>query len=164
MPGNALHVNLSVGDDEKLNAAAAGMMRRAVESTAFFNPTANSYKRLGLMKAPAFVTWSTQNRSQLIRIPATGGGCRRAELRSPDPTANPYLVLTLIIYAALEGIADGAALPVPADADLCGTEAKEAAFFERLPRSLGQARSICGCSEFIKEHLPAEVIALYVKG
>ena len=85
----------------------AGVLDKICDMTAFLNPTENSYLRFGENKAPGYVSWSSENRSQLVRIPAAVGEYRRAELRSPDPTANPYLAFALIIYAGLHGIKTG---------------------------------------------------------
>ena len=68
------------------------------------------------MKAPKYVSWSEENRSQLIRLPAASGEYRRAELRSPDPTANPYLAFALMIWAGLYGVQNGLEPPGPAKA------------------------------------------------
>ncbi len=81
----------------------AGILRNVGAMTAFFNPDGHSYKRLEISKAPRYVSWSHENRSQLVRVPAAVGEYRRAELRSPDPTANPYLAFALMIYADLMG-------------------------------------------------------------
>ena len=65
------------------------------------NPDEQSYRRLGEKKAPKYISWSPENRSQLIRIPAAKGEYRRIELRSPDPLANPYIAYAGLIYAGL---------------------------------------------------------------
>ena len=108
--GSGMHINLSA----RLNGKAvdprqltAGVLDKIRELTLFLNPCENSYERLGRDKAPAYATWSEQNRSQLIRIPAAFGEYRRAELRSPDPMANPYLAFALLIYACLNGVENG---------------------------------------------------------
>lgn len=75
----------------------AGILEHAYDLTAFCNPCRDSYRRLGSSKAPGYITWSSENRSQLIRLPAAQGEYRRLELRSPDPTANPYLAFALLI-------------------------------------------------------------------
>ena len=65
------------------------------ELTAFTNPLPNSYLRFGCDEAPRYVSWSRQNRSQLVRIPQVRGDNCRMELRSPDPACNPYLSIGL---------------------------------------------------------------------
>ena len=70
----------------------AGIFKHVQAFTAITNPTVNSYKRLVPgYEAPCYVAWSAQNRSPLIRIPASRGLSTRVEVRSVDPAANPYL-------------------------------------------------------------------------
>ncbi len=96
------------------------------EITLFLNPKECSYDRLGKMKAPKYVTYSSENRSQLVRDP---GGAKSAgehiELRSPDALADPYLAFALLIYAGLDGIENELAPPAPTDVDLYSAEAAE---------------------------------------
>ncbi len=83
----------------------AGLLKHARAITAITNPTINSYKRLVPgYEAPIDVTWSASNRSSLIRIPSVRGQATRLEYRSPDPTANPYLTLAVLMKAGLTGI------------------------------------------------------------
>lgn len=83
----------------------AGVMKHARAITAITNPTVNSYKRLVPgYEAPVYIAWSYRNRSPLIRIPARRGIGTRIEVRSPDPTCNPYLGLAVILKAGLNGI------------------------------------------------------------
>ena len=103
-PGNGMHINMSVDQHEELLMPfMAGILNRIEEMTAFLNPSKHSYKRLGKDKAPSYISWSYQNRNQLIRIPATHS-TNRMELRSPDCSCNIYLAYALLIYAGLEGI------------------------------------------------------------
>ena len=85
----------------------AGLLAHARAFTAITNPTINSYKRLVPgYEAPVYVSWSSRNRSALIRIPAsTRQESTRIELRNPDPSANPYLALAAILRAGLDGVA-----------------------------------------------------------
>jgi glutamine synthetase len=83
----------------------AGIMEHIHSIAAITNPTINSYKRLVPgYEAPCYVAWSAKNRSPLIRIPASRGAGTRIELRSPDPTCNPYLSIALQLAAGLDGI------------------------------------------------------------
>ena len=86
--------------------------------TLFLNPLENSYERFGQNKAPLYISWSKENRSQLVRVPAALGEYQRVELRSPDPSTNTYLAFALIIYAVLDGIRNKTELPAPADINL----------------------------------------------
>lgn len=163
-PGNGFHINMSVkpGDNsENLCYMIAGVLDKVVEMTAFLNPIEESYKRFGHSKAPGYVSWSSENRSQLVRIPAAVGEYRRAELRSPDPKANPYLAFTLIIYAALVGLENKLDLPKAANINLYKADAETLAYFKKLPEDLCSACKIAAASEFIKEHVPAAILDIY---
>ena len=82
-----------------------GLLKHAPAITALTNPTINSYKRLVPgYEAPVYISWSTQNRSALVRIPSARKNGTRVELRNPDPSANPYLAMTVMIKAGLDGI------------------------------------------------------------
>ena len=118
--GSGMHINMSLEKDGKnifadetdqygLSKEAyyfiAGIMERVKGMTAITNPLVNSYKRLVPgFEAPVYIAWSAKNRSPLIRIPAAKGKSTRIELRSPDPSANPYLVLATCLAAGLDGI------------------------------------------------------------
>jgi glutamine synthetase len=86
-----------------------GLLRHARGMCAITNPLVNSYKRLVPgYEAPVNVAWSMRNRSPLIRVPERRGPGTRVELRSPDPSANPYLALAVMLAAGLEGVASEA--------------------------------------------------------
>jgi glutamine synthetase len=86
-----------------------GLLLHARGMCAITNPLVNSYKRLVPgYEAPVNVAWSMRNRSPLIRVPERRGPGTRIELRSPDPSANPYLALAVMLAAGLEGVATGA--------------------------------------------------------
>ena len=119
--GNGFHINMSVKSSDgtdNMDSMIAGILFKISDMTVFFNPTPDSYKRFGSHKAPKYISWSSENRSQLIRVPAAIGIYRRAELRSPDPSANTYLAFALMIHAALEGIQNKLVLPPPVDINL----------------------------------------------
>ena len=163
-PGNGLHINMSVkGRDgsSPMDNMIAGILEKIPEMTAFLNPEERSYDRLGNHKAPGYVSWSSENRSQLVRIPAAYGEYRRAELRSPDPSANPYLAYALLIYAGLYGIENKLELPKAADINLYKADEAVLSQFKRLPTNREEARKLAKNSEFIKEHLPEMMINAY---
>ncbi len=163
-PGNGFHINMSVKPDNGgagLRSLIAGVLDRVLEMTVFLNPTENSYKRFGRSKAPGYVSWSEENRSQLIRVPAAVGEYRRAELRSPDPTANPYLAFALIIYAGLEGLEQGKQLPEPANINLYTADGETLAGYAKLPGSLKEACDIAVRSDFIHAHIPQAILDIY---
>ncbi len=136
----------------------AGIMAHIKEMTAFLNPTENSYKRLGEKKAPKYITWSKENRSQLIRIPAATGEYERIELRSPDPTANPYITFALLIYAGLDGILNKKKLRNSTDINLFKADQSVTKNLDVLPQTLKEAIKYAQNSEFISMHLPKEIV------
>lgn len=160
-PGNGFHINISVrseqsGDD--ICYMIAGVLDKVREMTAFLNPTEQSYARFGQFKAPRYISWSSENRSQLVRIPSGSGQYRRAELRSPDPEANPYLAFALIIYAGLYGIRKQLELPMVADLNLYKAPLENLSQYDLLPGTLQEARALALESAFIREHLPACIL------
>ncbi len=164
-PGNGFHINMSVKPDsneENMNYMMAGILDRISEITAFLNPTENSYERFGQNKAPKYISWSRENRSQLIRVPAALGEYKRIELRSADPTTNPYLAFALLIYAGLEGIEYKKALPEETDINLFKADEETLKKFKKLPESLKEACATAGESEFVKEYIPSRVLDIYL--
>lgn len=164
MPGNGFHINVSVSPGYNIDALhhmIAGVLNRLCEMTVFLNPSENSYARFGKNKAPAYVSWSRENRSQLVRVPASSAESRRAELRSPDPSANPYIAFAIIIYAALEGLKNKTPLTPAADINMFRADAETLAKFKRIPSSLKEAREIAANSDFIKRHIPETVVNIY---
>ena len=160
--GNGMHINISVKASDGRDVSAmfmAGILRHVREMTYFLNPTEGSYRRLGEKKAPRYVTWSPENRSQLIRIPAAQGEYRRMELRSPDPTANPYLCFALLIYAGLEGIEKELVPPAPVNRNLFTAEKELTDQLEKLPTSLEEARDLAKNSPFLQKILPNHFLA-----
>ena len=163
-PGNGMHINISAKSQEGkdiMPQIIAGILSHISEMTVFLNTTEESYLRFGTNKAPRYISWSAENRSQLIRIPAAEGEYRRAELRSPDPLCNPYLAFALLINAGLDGIENGALLPEAADINLYTAPEKITANFQALPSNLKAAKEEALKSEFIKKHLPALIIKNY---
>ena len=162
--GNGMHVNFSVrarDGKDYLPFAIAGIMDRVPELTLFLNPTEESYRRLGSNKAPGYITWSSENRSQLIRIPAAPQEHYRAELRSPDPAANPYLAFALLIRAGLYGIEKRLPLPESADFNLFTADAETLRRYPRLPATLHEAISAAAASEFLRAHVPGLILSAY---
>ncbi|MBK0039867.1 MULTISPECIES: type I glutamate--ammonia ligase [Leuconostoc] len=118
--GSGMHTNMSLftkdgnafvdtSDEMGLSKTAynflGGILEHATAFTALANPTVNSYKRLTPgFEAPVYVAWSASNRSPMVRVPASRGNSTRLELRSVDPTANPYTALAAILASGLDGI------------------------------------------------------------
>jgi len=155
--GSGMHINVSVKSDDNKDYTMnfmAGIMEHIAEITAFLNPSEASYSRLGGTKAPKYISWSYENRSQLIRIPAAKGEYRRIELRSPDPLANPYIAFALIIYAGLDGIDKNLMPDAPCDYNLFRAEQEITSKLKKLPSSYAEAIKIAKKSEFVRNILP----------
>ena len=167
--GSGLHINLSLymdghnlfeGDiapDSIPGSFMAGILAHSRELTAFTNPLPNSYLRFGCDEAPRYVSWSRQNRSQLVRIPQVKGDNCRMELRSPDPACNPYLSIALILAAGLDGIQKRMELQAPVNKNLFLPGEVEGLGLEALPASLEEAVEVAQNSEFLKRVLPQEL-------
>ena len=166
-PGNGFHINFSVrsdnGERNIMPYMIAGVMDKVTDMTAFLNPCEKSYERLGNNKAPKYISWSSENRSQLVRIPAAAGEYKRAELRSPDPSVNPYIAFTLIIYAGLYGIQNKLDLPFVSDFNLFTANSETLSKFKTLPQSLKHAKEITLSSEFIREKIPEKILEICCK-
>ncbi len=173
--GSGLHVNMSLsknglnifksGGNEHSQAAEsfiAGVLAHVGNMTAFLNPITNSYERLGRYEAPRYVTWSHQNRSQLVRIPAARGEYARMELRSPDPACNPYLAFALLLHAGLDGIERGLPLCGATNRNLYLVEKEEAEALEALPGSLAEAVERAERSEFVRSILPQKTLETFL--
>ena len=173
--GSGMHVNISLAqngrnifknaDEGHSNIAEsfiAGILAKIQEITLFLNPLANSYERFGKFAAPKYVSWSHRNRSQLIRIPAATGAKVRMELRSPDPSLNPYLSFALLIGAGLDGIENNIILPPAVDADLYSADESVTGMLGLLPESLDKAIIAAENSGFIKNILGGELFGKYL--
>ena len=162
--GNGFHINMSVKSSDgtdNMDSMIAGILFKISDMTVFFNPTPDSYKRFGSHKAPKYISWSSENRSQLIRVPAAIGIYRRAELRSPDPSANTYLAFALMIHAALEGIQNKLVLPPPVDINLYKADDNTLKNFRQLPKDFKSACTAAANSDFIKKHIPDTILNIY---
>lgn len=136
--------NLFFDPDDKYNLSdlaygfIAGQLQHARALSAVVAPTVNSYKRLVPgYEAPVYVGWAQINRSALIRIPLYSPGREksiRAELRFPDPSANPYLALTVMLAAALDGIENAMTAPEPLNEINVYRLTRE----ERMKRNIGE--------------------------
>lgn len=163
-PGNGLHINISVKsknhDDVQINNKyfMAGIMKHIKEMTCFLNPLDESYERLGIMKAPKYITWSRENRSQLLRVPCEKGEYERIEITSPDSSINPYFSYALLLYAGLEGLEEKLDLCEPINLNFDNADLKELETIETLPNSLNEAKKLALESEFINKHLPKRLL------
>lgn len=183
--GSSMHTNMSLSrdgvnifqdasDPNGLSREAywfiGGLLKHARGMTAITNPLVNSYKRIFPAQkasggtAPSYVSWSAVNRSQLIRIPALRGENTRIELRSPDPSCNPYLALAVCLEAGLEGIRNQVEPPAPVDRDVrkMTEEEREKLGIQALPRNLEEALAAMQEDALIREVLGEEVSRSYI--
>ncbi len=174
--GNGMHTNISLHKNGKnifsdvesedyqiAKQFIAGILDKAAEITLFLNPNNNSYERLGECEAPKYISWSNQNRSQLIRIPAANNKNERMELRSPDPTINPYIAFALIIQAGLSGIEEKMLLPEAVDENLYLVDKSVIKNLKKLPDNLGEAIELAENSKFVNEILDQKFLRKYLE-
>ena len=155
--GSGMHCNISLFKDGK-NAffdkntktqlseeaiySIGGLLKHIKEITAICNPTVNSYKRLVPgYEAPVYLAWSLANRSALLRVPAKRGNATRVELRSPDPSCNPYLAFAAILEACLDGLRNKIEPPAAVESNIytLSEREKKRQKIDALPGSLVEA-------------------------
>ncbi len=163
-PGNGFHIGFSVFKDGKnvTRKAIAGVLSKVDEMTAFLNPTANSYERLGRWKAPKYIAYSLENYSQLMRVFCAGDEIVKAVLRSPDSSANPYLAFALIVFAGMQGVDNNFVLPQPCSTDLNSGFKEENSDYKALPASIDEAKKVAK-SGFADKVLPRMLTDVYFK-
>ncbi len=180
MAGSGMHINQSLikneenafydpGESDGLSRECryyvGGLMRHSKGITAIANPTVNSYKRLvSGFEAPVYIAWSGRNRSPLIRIPAKRGMSTRIELRSPDPTCNPYLTLAVCLQAGLDGIRNKILPPEQCNRNIYEMTPAERSQFgiESLPQSLEAAVQELEKDQVLKKALGDHVFERYI--
>jgi glutamine synthetase len=178
--GSGMHVNqsLSKGDSnaffdpaDSLQLSAecygyiAGLMEHLPAITAVANPTVNSYKRLiPGYEAPVYIAWSPGNRSAAIRVPAKRGRSTRAELRTPDPTANPYLAFAAMLAAGMDGIRRGLRPPAAVNRNIYHLDAEEseALGIRSLPHNLEDALTELESSSVMRTALGDHILDAFV--
>ncbi len=165
--GNGFHINISLEKDGADGGALrdgfmAGVMARVCEITALLNPDDESYKRLGALKAPRYVTWSRGNRSALVRVPKTTDGSARMELRSPDCLASPYLAFALLIHAGLDGLEKGLAAPPEFAGNAFAATKEQLSGLATLPASFAEALGLMAKSDFVRGVVPQKLIECYL--
>lgn len=178
--GNGMHTNMSLFNEDgnvfydeagdlQLSKTAynflGGVLAHAANFTAITNPTVNSYKRLTPgFEAPVYVAWSGSNRSPMVRVPASRGNSTRLELRSVDPTANPYLAFAVILAAGLDGVA-GEMEPnhaVDRNIYLMDEAERKKAGITDLPDTLLAAVNDLDTDSVIKEALGSHMARMFV--
>lgn len=169
--GNGFHINISLSrpdtdapcEKQIFLSFMAGVLEHAAEMTAILNPLESSYERIGRDNAPGLISWSPQNRSQLIRIPASDLPWQRMELRSPDTAANPYLAYAAVMRAGLDGVQRRLTPPEACAENLLTAPEAVRAQYPALPTSLPEARRVMESSRFMQEILPAHIFSDYTK-
>ena len=154
--GSGFHINISCSDPSKKRNVLAGILEHAEELTYYMNCTEASYDRLGSCKAPQYIAWGPENRSTFIRVPSiTNEDASRIEIRTPDSECNVYIVFTLLIHAALDGIKRNLEPPEPVTENLFGSTSTPLRDFKlkTLPDTLDSAKHIAERSSFVKDIL-----------
>ncbi len=151
--GNGFHITLTpmLRDKDCSENFLAGILAHAAEITAILNPTADSYRRLGVFGAPEFVSWSEKSRRCFAYKKA---GQPAIEVRSPDSTTNPYLAYAALIYAGLDGYLKRTKLPKP-------DTARETS--EKLPKSAEEAIQVFEKSSFIRNVFPEYFVRTFIQ-
>ena len=179
--GSGMHINISLikngenafCDESDKNGLSevgykfiAGILKHIKGMCAITNPLVNSYKRLvPNFEAPVYIAWSAKNRSPLVRVPAARGESTRIEVRCPDPSANPYLLLAVLLAAGLDGIKNNLEIPESIERNIfeMTEEEKKSIGLERLPQSLNEAIECMKSSELVKETLGEHTYGCYVQ-
>jgi glutamine synthetase len=181
--GSGMHTHLSLftdagenvfhDDDDEFNLSVtakkflAGILDHAPAITAVANPTVNSYKRLiPGYEAPVYVAWSDVNRSALVRKPAARvPAASRIELRSPDPSCNPYLAFAAMIHAGLDGIENDLECPDPVRENIYefDEDKREEYGIDTLPSNLGEAVDALEADESVMDALGPHVSEKFVE-
>ncbi|HZK19081.1 MAG TPA: type I glutamate--ammonia ligase [Clostridia bacterium] len=179
--GSGMHLNQSMmsngenafydpdaenGLSDNLLYYIGGLLKHAPAITAITNPTINSYKRLVAgYEAPVYIAWSFQNRSPLIRIPSKRGLSTRIELRSPDPSCNPYLALAVCLKAGLDGIKNKIMPEAPCNRnifEMTGDERRQTGI-KTLPQSLEKALYELEQDKVVQEALGSHIYNRYME-
>jgi len=180
--GSGMHCNVSLFNQDGSNAFfdpngphqlsevahqfLAGLVKHVRSFTAITNPTVNSYKRLVVgYEAPVYVAWSASNRSPLVRVPASRGMGTRLELRSVDPSTNPYLALAVILTAGLEGIKNKMVPEPSLDENIfrMTPEELEAKNIQALPATLQDAVALFAKDEVMKNALGSHITEKFIE-
>lgn len=178
--GSGMHINMSLfkngqnlfaredgepGFNKEASWFLGGILRHMRGMTAITNPIVNSYKRLiPGYEAPVYLSWSANNRSTLVRIPASKGNGVRMELRSPDPAANPYLALAVILRAGLDGIKNKIEPPKSVTGNLfeMSEQERQQRGIEALPGTLMEAVLSMEQDDFMRQTLGDHVFERYI--
>jgi len=184
LSGSGMHTHISITDKNgknifydpkgpyQLSKTAlyfiGGLLKYAQETCAVLSSSVNSYKRLiPGYEAPVYLSWANRNRSALIRVPAGRDMKTRVEIRSPDPTGNPYLQFTVMLAAGLKGIDEKINPPEPIEKDIyhMSYEERKKQQILSLPDNLGQALDYMSNSDLVRQALGEHIFKhfIYIK-
>ena len=179
--GSGMHINMSLMNKdgnaffdekgkERLSQNAyyflGGLLKHARNFTAITNPIVNSYKRLVPgYEAPVYVAWSGKNRSPLVRVPVARGTSTRLELRSVDPSANPYLAVAAILEAGLDGLRNKIEPAAPIDRNIyaMSEEERQENGIKDLPSTLHNALKALHDDDVIKNALGSHLYSSFME-
>ncbi len=180
--GSGMHSNLSLSNKEGQNVFydpntenqlsntalkfISGVMKHAMEFALLTNPIVNSYKRLVPgYEAPCYISWSDANRSTMIRIPAARGRSTRIEVRSVDPSANPYLAMSALLASGLDGIVNDLETISPVKKNLfkMSDAERKRNGIKNLPENLNEALQYFSSSALMKEVVGEELFAKLIE-
>ncbi|MFT3951589.1 MAG: glutamine synthetase family protein [Oscillospiraceae bacterium] len=176
--GSGMHINITVlkdgasvfdtkpdgkngvvlSDDAK--NMVAGVLEHAAEMTVFLNPVTNSYQRLGEDLAPRYISWSSGNYAQLVRVPVCAGEGHMI-LRSPDSACNPYIAFALIIHACMDGLEKKPTLCAPHEYDLENAPADSLRAMQPIPGSLAEAVKAARASAVLGQWMPERAVEAF---
>lgn len=163
--GNGLHINIVLktidGGKAATDSFAEGIMRNIKNITVFLNPLKESYKRLGEKNAPKYITWSRENRSQLVKLLNRNDGFEQVEIRSADTCTNPYIAFALLIYAGISGIEQKLKLRPAVNIDPMKAPDTEKFKFDLLPNTLEEAVECAGRSDIVLNNIPYNILNVY---
>lgn len=180
--GSGMHTNMSLfrngknvfydpddprGLSKEAYSFIAGLLHHVKGFAAVTNPLVNSYKRLVPgYEAPCYLAWSASNRSALIRIPASRGQSTRVELRSPDPSCNPYLAFAVCLAAGLDGIEKGMTPPeeITENIFVMDQATRAANGIDSLPGSLEEAIKAMEADQLVLDTLGEHVAENFIEG
>ena len=180
--GSGMHLNMSLftkdgnaffveNGQEQLSKEAyyflGGILKHARNFTALTNPTVNSYKRLVPgYEAPVYVAWSGHNRSPMVRVPVARGASTRLELRSVDPSANPYMAVAAVLAAGLDGLKNKIEPAQPVDRNIYSMteDERKAAGIVDLPSTLHNALKAMREDKVIKDALGNHLYSNFMEG
>jgi glutamine synthetase len=169
--GSGFHLHLSVVDVEgnhMMDEAngdlslismrmMAGILEHAPALVAVCNPTINAFKRLGPdTMAPYRSNWGYDNRTTFVRIPPERGAGARLEVRVGDGAANPYVVIAVVLAAALDGLRRQLECP-PVSGGWSYTDESRPA----IPMDLGSALDALKADTFLADIIGEPFVAAF---